>query len=321
MTTLMLWTLLVLAAAILALVWFTANTATRVERASPPSGTFVNVHGCRIHYVERGNGPVTLLMIHGLGGNTGNFLHSLVDRLATDFRVIVMDRPGSGYSTRPDDAPAGPHAQAELIAAFIHALGLDRPVLVGHSLGGAISLATAVANPQLVRGLALIAPLTQLIAEPPDVFKPLMVQRAAVRRAIGWTLATPLSIVRRDRVLDVVFGPDRVPADFALAGGGILGMRPSAFITASTDLVAVPDDLASLVPLYPTLQMPVGIIYGTADRILDYRAHGEGMRDVLPQLSLDLVEGAGHMIPLTMPDRVATFVRQVAERTTAGAAA
>ena len=312
----MVWALLVLVAAIPALVWFTATTATRVERASPPRGTFVNVNGCRIHYVERGNGPVTLLMIHGLGGNAGNFLHSLVDRLASDFRVVVMDRPGSGYSTRPDDTPAGPRAQAAVIAAFIHALGLDRPVLVGHSLGGAISLATAVTNPQLVRGLALIAPLTQLVGEPPDVFKPLLVERATVRRAMGWTLATPLSIVRRDRVLDVVFGPDPVPADFALAGGGMLGMRPSAFITASADLVAVPDELATLVPLYPTLRLPVGIIYGTADRILDYRVHGEGMRHVLPQLELELVEGAGHMIPLTMSERVATFVRQVVARTT-----
>lgn len=67
-----------------------------------------------------------------------------------------------------------------------------------------------------------------------------------MRSAIGWTLATPLSIARRDVMLDVIFGPEAVPADFAIAGGGMLGMRPSAFVSASTDLMAVPADMPPL---------------------------------------------------------------------------
>lgn len=306
------WGLVLVVFVVLKLVWFAAHTAARVERVSPPQGAFVNVGGSRIHYVERGSGPVTLLMIHGLGGNAGNFLHSLVDRLATDFRVIVIDRPGSGYSTRADDAPADPRAQADVVAGVIDALALDRPVLVGHSLGGAISLATAIGYPSRVRALALVAPLTHVQPITPAVFRVLMIERRAVRRAIGWTLATPLSMLRRARVLDFVFGPDPVPADFALAGGGILGMRPTAFIAASTDLMALRDDFAPLIAQYRTLTMPVGVIYGTADRVLDHRIHGEGMRAHLPDVDLDLVDGAGHMIPLTAPDRVAAFVRRVA---------
>ena len=304
----------VVAVVIVALVIFTRAVAARVERAVPPRGTFVEVAGQRLHYEECGSGTQALLLVHGLGGTGWHFRHSLVERLARDFRVIVLDRPGSGYSTRPADAAAGPLAQAETVAAFIRALGLDRPVLVGHSLGGAIVLATAVAHPQLVGALALVAPLTQMPLVVPDVFQALAVTQPMLRWAIGHTLATPLGIARRQVVLDAVFGPDPVPRDFALAGGGVLGMRPSAFISASTDLVAVPGDLPQLVASYPRLTLPVGVLYGTADRILDPAHHGEGLRALVPHVHLEYVEGAGHMLPLTAPDRVAAFVREVARR-------
>jgi len=296
------------------LVLFTSSTARRVERALPPSGQFVEVDGARIHYIDRGQGPVTLLMVHGLGGNAGHFTHSVVGRLARDFRVVVMERPGSGYSTRAAGAAAGPIAQAETVAAFIRALGLDRPVLVGHSLGGAVSLAVAVAHPTLVRALALVAPLTMLQPKSPDVFKGLMVRSPLLRTAIGWTLATPLSMARRDVMLDVVFGPEAVPADFAIAGGGVLGMRPSAFVSASTDFMAVPADMAALVKRYATLSVPISVLYGTHDRILDPAVHGTQFKALLPHVHLEYVEGAGHMLPLTVPERVASFVRGVVGR-------
>jgi pimeloyl-ACP methyl ester carboxylesterase len=294
-----------------ALLLFTAAIAQRVERAVPPAGQFVEINGNRIHYIDRGQGPITLLMVHGLGGNAHNFLHSLVARLDTSYRVVVMERPGSGYSTRAAGAAAGPIAQADTVAAFIRALKLDRPVLVGHSLGGAISLATAVAHPTLVRALALIAPLTRMQDAPPEVFKALFIQSALVRTIVGWTLATPLGMIRRSAMLNVIFGPDPVPPDFALAGGGALGMRPSAFVSASTDAMAVAEDMPRLLPQYGALTMPVSILYGTHDRILDPTHHGAALTTLVPQLQLELIDGAGHMLPLTAPDRVARFVRQV----------
>ena len=296
------------------LVLFTAQVARRVERALPPAGRFAEIDGARIHYIEQGTGPVTLLLVHGLGGNALNYTHSLVARLAPQFRVIVMERPGSGYSTRRAGAAAGPIAQAETVAAFIRALGLDRPVLVGHSLGGAVALATAVAHPSLVRALALIAPLTMPQDAVPALFTGLMVEHPVVRAAIGWTLATPLLMARREAMLDVIFGPEAVPVDYAMVGGGILGMRPSAFVSASTDLVAVPADMPPLMQRYHALALPMAVLYGTRDRVLDPQLHGVAFQAMLPQVRLELVEGAGHMLPLTVPDRVADFVREVAVR-------
>ncbi|MBE0692563.1 MAG: alpha/beta hydrolase, partial [Aquamicrobium sp.] len=98
-------------------VWLTRRIARDAEHAVPPRGRFVTVEGCDIHYVERGEGR-PILMIHGLGGT----LHHM--------RRPLMEEFGDGY---------------RLIAGFIDALGLEKPLLVGHSLGGAVALATALA--------------------------------------------------------------------------------------------------------------------------------------------------------------------------------
>jgi hypothetical protein len=74
-------------------------TTRGVEKAIPPRGQFIEIDGCRINYLDVGAGPA-IVMIHGLGGQMLNFNYGLVDRLAEAFRVIVISRPGAGYSTR-----------------------------------------------------------------------------------------------------------------------------------------------------------------------------------------------------------------------------
>jgi len=307
-------TLLVLVLALVAgaLVLFTARTARRVEAALPPLGRFVEVGGERIHYLERGTGPA-LLLIHGLGGSMRSFTYSVLDRLAGDFRVVVMERPGSGESTRAPRACARVRSQAEAVSDFIRALGLERPVLVGHSMGGAVALAVALAHPEQVSGLALVAPLAGVQEDVPPVFKRLVITSHALRRLTAWTVATPGSILRSAEVLDTLFGPDAVPPDYATAGGGLLGLRPKSFCAASEDLVALEGELPELVSRYAELRMPVGILYGKGDRVLDHRLHGVEVASKIEGAELELIEG-GHMLPLTAPDAVVELIRKVAKK-------
>jgi pimeloyl-ACP methyl ester carboxylesterase len=298
-----------------ALAIFTARTARRVNAALPPLGRFVEVGGARIHYLERGSGP-TLLLINGLGGNMRTFTHSVLERLAGEFRVVLMERPGSGESTRGPRASARVRAQAEIVSAFIRTVGLERPVLVGHSLGGAVALSLALKHPEQVGGLALVAPLANVQETVPAVFRRLVITSGALRNLAAWTVATPVSILRRARALDTIFGPDPVPPDYATAGGGLLGLRPKSFRAASEDLVALKDELPEMVGRYPELKLPVGILYGTGDRVLDHRLHGVDVAAKINGAELELIEG-GHMIPLTAPDRVAEFIRRVANKSLA----
>ena len=150
----------VLALCAAGLVLFTWRTARAVEKALPPQGLFLTIDGARLHYLDEGQGPA-IVMIHGLGGQMAHFTYALADRLKDDFRVVLIDRPGSGYSERREGASARLRAQGDVIAKAIAALKLEKPLVVGHSLGGAIALAVALDHPDQVSGLALIAPFTQ----------------------------------------------------------------------------------------------------------------------------------------------------------------
>jgi pimeloyl-ACP methyl ester carboxylesterase len=304
---------LLLAALIGALVWFTASTARKVEAALPPRGRFMEIGGERLHYVDTGGDGPAVVMIHGLGGNLLHFDYALAGRLAGEFRLILVDRPGSGFSTRSAGADATLTAQAAAIAKLIGALRLTRPLVVGHSLGGAVSLALALDHPDCVGGLALLAPLTHRQEEVSAVFRPLLVRSNVVRNLIAWTLATPLGIRRGPAALKEVFAPEAVVPDFPLRAGGILGLRPNAFCAASSDIVAISDVLPGYVSRYPSLDKPIAILFGTADRVLDYRKHGQAMKASCPALDLELMEG-GHMLPMTTPDRCAALIRRIAAR-------
>jgi pimeloyl-ACP methyl ester carboxylesterase len=292
------------------LVIFTAVTARRVEKALPPRGRFIEVAGARIHYLDKGSGPA-IVILHGLGGQMGNFTCALLERLTDEFRVILMDRPGSGYSNRPPGATGRLTEQAATVAEFIRKLGLEQPLLVGHSLGGAIALGVALDHPEVVKGLALVAPVTHLPKHVPAPFRALDIKSNYLRWLVAWTVATPIGIRRGKAVLDAIFSPELAPADFPTRAGGILGLRPRSFYNTSSDMRAVNLDLWAMVGRYSSLQVPVRILYGTSDEVLDHRVHGDTMKTKSPMVSVELVEG-GHMLPITAPDVTAKFIKAAA---------
>ena len=292
---------------------FTLFTARKVESILPPKGAFVDVPGARLHYREsgQGHGPA-ILMIHGLGGQLAHFTYGVAGRLAGRYRVVAVDRPGCGWSTRAEGAQADLSTQAAALAALVDHLGLARPLVVGHSLGGAVALALALEHPDKVAGLALLAPLTHMPDDVQPVFKGLTIASPGLRKLVAWTLAIPASIRSSAGTLEQVFGPEAVPKDFGTRGGGLLGLRPGAFLAASSDLQALPARLPALQGRYGLLRIPVGVLYGKDDRILDWRANGQALADKVPGARLELIEG-GHMLPITNPDACAGFIEAMAE--------
>jgi len=289
----------------------------RIARESlkqvPQLGEVVPVPGGSMHYIEKGNPEKqTLVMINGLSGQLQHFTYALVDDLAADFHVVALDRPGCGYSTRNHAALATLPEQARMVHAFLEARNISNAVFVGHSMGGAVSLAVALDYPSDVAGLALLCPLTHHLPEQPAAFRPLEIRTQWLRALIGQTIAVPLASRTAPLVLKQVFAPETAPDDFLIRAGGALGLRPEGFITASQDVVGTNDSIRAQVARYSELAVPGGVLFGAQDQILSPEEHGTPMKAFgLETISL---ENRGHMIPITAPKDCAAFIRRVAKQ-------
>ncbi len=280
----------------------------RAEAMVPADGRFIEVEGARLHYLDVGQGPA-IVLVHGLGGQLRNFSY-LLDRLTPHHRVILVDRPRSGYSTAEGSEP-GIVDQSAIIARLIEKLALEKPLLVGHSLGGAVSLALALDHPHLVRGLALIAPLTQPLPKVPPMFRGLQARFKASRTFTAQVLGVPLGQLSSPMVARQIFAPEPVPADFGTRGGGLLALRPDNINAASFELSSANDEVARLARRYGELKLPVAMLFGREDHVLDHHLNGVVTAEHIATATLDLVDG-GHMLPITQPERTAAFIRAAA---------
>jgi hypothetical protein len=122
---------LVAAAALLGIGMYVAARSREADRSRPPRGRFVQVDGVRVHVVTRGEGPPVVLL-HGNGSMVDELEASgVLDILARHYRVVALDRPGSGYSERLPDGAATARAQAALVASVLDRLGIDRATSSG----------------------------------------------------------------------------------------------------------------------------------------------------------------------------------------------
>ena len=290
------------------LVLWTALAAGAAGAIVPPDGEFVDVPGARLHVVDTGgDGPVAV-MLHGLYGQVRNFSYALTQELA-GYRLILVDRPGWGHSTVEGTQPPI-EEQARMIADLIDVMGLTRPLLVGHSMGGAVALALALNHPGKVRAVALIAPLTRPMPKMPKWLRG-NPPPAPVRAVTGWTVAVPTLMLTGPAIAKHVFAPDPVPGDFGTRGGGAIGMRPSSYQAATFEVHDANRATEAMIARYPSLATPVAILYGRDDKLLDRDVQGRRTVEAIPGATLTLIDG-GHMIPITRPRETARWLRDVA---------
>ena len=291
-----------------------AATAVWVERRSrgaerdhPPTGRLVDVDGVRLHYVEKGEGPPVVLL-HGNALSLVDFQASgLFDRLAVDHRVIAFDRPGFGHSTRPRDRLWTPSAQADLLYAALALLGVERPAIVGHSLGAAVALAWALDRPDDVRSLVLLAgyyyPTLRadaLLTAP--VALPLLgdVMRYTVTALSARALIGPM--------IKATFSPRDVPPDFFPRLSREMLVRPSQLRASTEDATFMVPSAAGLVKRFGELHLPVTIYAGSEDKVVDTDTQAVRLHREVPHSQLVVLPGVGHMVHYAEPDRIAAGV-------------
>jgi pimeloyl-ACP methyl ester carboxylesterase len=283
-----------------------------VEADGLPVDDFVTVDGMRLHYFERGAGtPVVLL--HGNGSMIGDFLSSgIVERIASRHRVIAFDRPGFGYSERPRDRRWGPSEQARLLLRAFARLAIDRPIVVGHSWGALVALALALEASDRVTGLVLLSgyyypvPRTPSNAVAASVF-PIVddVWRQAILPLVGRLMAS--HAVRR------VFAPCEVPENFKKHYSIPHALRPSQIKAVAEEADMLVEAASNFCELYKELAVPVRLIAGSDDRIVDTDQHSARLHRELGMSTFRNVPGIGHMVHHAAPDEVLAAIFALAE--------
>src|SRR5579871_4947246 len=294
----------------------TVLAAARIETAHPAAGRFVEVEGGRLHVLELGPSgreeQLPIVLVHGASGNLNDLRIALGDRLARDRRVILVDRPGHGWSDRPGGVTdASPARQAILIMDALDRMGVDRFVLLGHSLGGAVASALALAWPERLAGLVLLAPVTHPWEGDIDWYNKVMAT-PVIGQLFARTVAVPLSFLLLDGGVASVFAPQSAPADYVRRAAIRLLLRPAQFVANAQDVAALKAFVTAQVPRYSEIGVPTVILTGSADGTVSPQLHARAFAAVVPRARLVMLAGIGHMPHHVEPDQVVTAVEQLA---------
>ena len=265
--------------------------------------------GERLAYVEAGSGRPVLL-IHGALTNLDDMVLGPFEALAARHRVIAVDRPGHGLSTRLRFADASPWRQAAIIHEAAVALGAERPVVVGHSFGGAVAMAYALQFPAETAGVLALAPIVW--PEPRlemAVFGPRAPPGAGDLLAHG--SAATLDKVALPLLWRAMFLPQAMPARFErnftfdLAGG------PTTGVATGEDSASILTSLWRSVVGYASCRPPVRILGGGEDLVVNNALHGAALARILPDGRFEELPGLGHMLHHFAADRISASVEEL----------
>jgi pimeloyl-ACP methyl ester carboxylesterase len=306
------------AAALAVTAFVNHRLAVAAERRNPPAGKFVEVDGVRLHYVEQGQGE-PLVVLHGNGSMIQDFASSgLIEMAAKTYRVIAFDRPGHGHSDRPRSTIWTAEAQAELIEAALGKIGItSKAIVLGHSWGCSVGVALALRRPDLVGGLVLASGyyFPSVRADVVTMSGPAVPVLGDVLR---YTLSPVLARIMWPLLTRKMFGPESVPKKFEDGFPKEMTFRPSQIrASAAESALMIPDAMAASAH-YTELKMPVVIVAGEEDRIVDIDQQSARLHSELPNSIIYRVPGAGHMVHQTAVDIVMTAIKAAASACEAG---
>lgn len=280
-----------------------ADGPTRFERSAE-----VTVDGISTFYLEAGSGtPVVLL--HGLGATNASMLPTFWE-LARDHRVIAPDLPGFGDSGKPVRSYDA-RFYARWLETFLDEVGIERALMVGNSMGGRVAIEAALASPQRVERLALLAPSPAFIKKremvgvvrllrPELALAPLPLPRRLVLRNLKSMFARP------DRLEDAWYeaAVDEFLRVFSTPRGRI------AFFSAARQIyLEEPHGDSGFWDRLPDLARPALFIWGDHDRLVP-ASFARHVERAVPDAESIVLESCGHVPQFELPERTHELVRE-----------
>lgn len=289
-----------------------ARHEARAEAAFPPMGEIIEVDGHKVHALVMGNGP-DLVLLHGSGGNIRDLTLSLAPELAKSYRVILLDRPGHGYTARINATGATIRQQAALLSATARQLGAEKPIVLGHSYGGAVALAWAVYEPDHIAALIpLAAPSNPWESALPTYYK--LTSNAFTAPLVNPALAAFVPDRRVEQSVEAVFAPDPAPEGYLDHFGAGLTLRRASLRANALQRRNLLDEVRAMLPLYGQVNVPTEIVHGTADTTVGLPIHSEKLVHQIPGAALTRLTGIGHMPQHAAQEDVIAAIHRAAAR-------
>jgi pimeloyl-ACP methyl ester carboxylesterase len=311
----------VLALAMLALI--TQAGVVAVQRAYPAQGRVIEVEGAALHVLDIGprdtNSP-PIVMLHGASSNLETMRRPLGDLLAKTHRVILIDRPGHGWSPRALLSDSTPAIQGRMIDEALQKLGIGRAIFVVHSWAGALGARMALDYPDRVAGLVMLAPVAYPWRGGVGWYNKVMTT-PLIGPLLAYTITLPLGYFLTEPGARSVFAPQAMPDRFVETSATPLLLRPREFLANAWDLVTLKAAVIEQAPRYAEIKAPVVVIAGDADKTVWPTIHSQPFAATVPTAKLILLPGVGHMVMDAEPDLVIheidAMTRELAHRAVA----
>ncbi|HET7122812.1 MAG TPA: alpha/beta hydrolase [Bradyrhizobium sp.] len=312
--------IVVAALAILALV--TQAGVFALQRAYPARGRMIEVAGATLNVVDIGPRDAPrppVVMIHGASSNLEVMRRPLGEMLARNHRVILIDRPGHGWSTRARLQDSTPAIHGRMIDAALEKLGVGPVVLVVHSWSGALGARMALDYPKRVAGLVMLAPVaypwrggvgwyTKLVAIP--VIGPLL----------AYTITLPLGYFLAEAGARGVFLPQVMPDGFVGNTATGLLLRPREFLANARDIVTLRAAVEEQAPRYGDIRAPTVVISGELDKTVTTKIHSRQLAKAVANAKLIVLPDVGHMVQNAVPELVISEIEAMIGKTAPSAA-
>jgi pimeloyl-ACP methyl ester carboxylesterase len=296
--------IVVAALAVLALI--TQAGVFALQRAYPARGRMIEVAGATLNVVDigpRGAPGPPVVMIHGASSNLEVMRQPLGEMLARNHRVILIDRPGHGWSSRARRQDSTPAIQGRMIDEALEKLGVGPAILVVHSWSGALGARMALDYPKRVAGLVMLAPVaypwrggvgwyTKLVAIP--VIGPLL----------AYTITLPLGYFLAESGARGVFLPQVMPDGFVGNTATALLLRPREFLANARDIVTLRAAVEEQAPRYADIRVPTVVISGELDKTITTNIHSRPLAKAVPNVKLIVLPDVGHMVQNAAPELV-----------------
>lgn len=296
----------------------------QAEADFPPIGQFVEVDGRQVHYLQMGSGPHVVLL-HGAGGNLREFTLGHMAALAENYTVTAFDRPGLGYSDRVPGVATGafavegdpPMDQATVLRAAAAKIGIETPIVVGHSFGGIVAMAWADAGldeNSPVNASAVVSWAGVLMPWPGELGR----YYTFLGSPLGGVVIPILSAyASNDRIVSGIpdiFAPDPMPEAYVDQIGAPLTVRTVNFRANVQQVNTLRPHVVDMSARYPDLTLPIEVIHGTADTTVPITVHPKELIKIVPSARLTPLEGVGHMPHHADPEAALAAIDRAATR-------